>query len=121
MVMEKGPVEQEVIPNEYQRGWKEGWIARGEYIKDRKTSIDGSRTGLTLMMLCAMFGLPFAYLSIIAGMDTPGLRNPFFDIQFYLLWLAIAAFGIGGYFLDKHEVKRYYARKKTFEEKWGKD
>lgn len=91
-------------------GYKAGWKARGEYIRDYRNANNGSAIGLGLMLVGAM---AFSCIGVAAIMYAPPLLEAIIPL---LISLGI---GVAGYFINKLETKSYQKRQAEFKEKWG--
>ena len=103
----------DTAPNEFREGYRAGWKARGEYIRDFHKSISGTSFGIALMVLGALvfaallstvITIPFATFNIAVGIQT---------------LLVAVCIGVAGYFIDRAETKSYKKRQAEFKEKWG--
>jgi hypothetical protein len=91
-------------------GYKAGWKARGEYIRDYRDSHSGTSFGLALMMIG---GLALACI-IVAAIAYAAPIAKFVPTALFIVIPMIA-----GYFIDKFENKNYAKKQKVFKEKWG--
>lgn len=105
----------DTAPNEFHEGYRAGWKARGEYIRDYREAQSGSSFGIAFMVLGAL---------VFAALLSTLITIPFttFNIAVGIQTLLVAVgIGIAGYFIDRAETKSYKKRQAEFKEKWGND
>lgn len=103
----------DTAPSEFREGYRAGWKARGEYIRDYHKAQSGTSFGIGLMALSALvfaavlstiISIPFATFNVAVAIQT--------------LLVAVGV-GVAGYFIDRAETKSYKKRQAEFKEKWG--
>lgn len=94
----------------FSAGYKAGWKARGEYIRDYRNSLTGSSFGLGLMFLGGAMLVTVVLLGIINAISVIDLIIPLSIVT------GIAAIGT---YIDKLENASLAKKQAEFKEKWG--